>query len=750
MAKELPEYKRNVVTTPSAAPVGFATAFDQVGAAAQSFGSFGAQVASDVAHERARLAGQEMGKEPGKDVSFAISSVDKSFKQAYVEESTKVLQNNGYQYLNSALSDFAKNPMPTGQDLQEYQQSATQVLDEYLKLADPSIAKDLQRSFEQQFSSDYLKLAERVSKADNQRLMQTFNASTSANLASMFNNAAVGNLEAVEQNYQDQLKNLTSARVGLGEDKFIEGMTAAKLARDTSIAQSEMREASRKDGQKGAIKYIQNFSEKGKPGLTEAEKISITDNLYNTFIKEQKVNKLNNNVDYSDALVEMAQSPNGYLGVDRMQHYEQRLEHTTYNDLLIKNLDAQRKATANNEVAAYMGKNSNNSVALSDLTGKQLDAGFAEAARQMEAKRGAPLQLEDMAQLANVYDVAIPSFNKQLSSGINSRDPDLALKTADTYIALKAENLNAVDKVNKSDDLKAQMLHNLGLNGADAKDAWEHVNKQTNNLTQSQLEDREKFFKQQMKPMNDFDVARKSVARELGYKLDLLPPGAVTDYQNALKFNYMQTGDMDISKADAAEVTKRLYPETTINGYKEVQRLAPPAGLRPFILDETKKLFDLQSQMFNDKQGVSLFRYEIPADEEVIRRKAGVGIGLILDVDKRNPTPVVQIDPAGNKVKGTLYVTSDNLTEFPEDGQSFSYPVMFLPDGKYNPRPIMDPKTNSQFRFNLTAEMNEKIKKEDKEYQLALERRAKAWQEQKDKIATLRDELDEEIGISPP
>lgn len=750
MAKDLPEYKRTTGITPLASPTGMATATQGVENSLQIYGALASQVASNAANERAQLAGITAAQNPRGTLLPAITQVDKTFRDSYREESAKVLSVQANKLLNDLTLEFSQVPNPTGSDLLKFQREAQQGLESLSNLADESIRPELNRAFMQKFDADSFALANRVQRADFERILDNFNISSQTNLENIYNYSILGMGQAAQDAYTAQINNLESMREHIGEDKYQQGLVNAKMSLDGAFYEHGLREAYDNKGELAAIEYLKNFEKNIPSGLTPFEHEQITGDLYKKLSSMQRIRATADDIEYAKAILKMEQNPDGTLSASDMDSLQYKVSTATFERIKLKQQIALNNLDSANLAGAFLAKNGGNRIALKDLSSSDLDAGFEANLKEIEISQGSMATLEQEAQLATSYDIAIPSFNKKLEGGITSFDPETAVTSSKLFAALRTFNPNIVEDIPNDIALRASLINSQIIRGKEPLKAVEYASEIMNGLTPEQIKERDDLFKEILNAKYRSPSAQEEFAKKsMGFDVEnvkvprglQVPAGLTTDFINTIQSNFELSRDWDVSVNEAVEQLSRVYTKTNINGFDQVMFMAPDREIdtkivQQLLKDDLAKLFeDQKMEALNNPNTLSQFYYEfnqeVGAKGKRLREPAGIGIGYVYhfpESDKINVTRVSTID--GSRLDGIIIISPDKFTPYSTDvdpeardvfGQPLkrqpSYSIEFLPNDKkvayqvYNPRSIaMSGNAYGGARFSVPSEEVSKFK----------------------------------------
>jgi hypothetical protein len=419
----------------------------------------------------------------------------------------------------------------------------------------------------------------------------------------------------------------------------------------------------------------------------------------------------------------------GNLSLDRMQHYQNILTPEAFNDLQIQQLKAQAHSINGAQIASAMTANANDKTFLDNLSSNQLDAGYKDLIKTRENEKGSPLTLQEELAVARTFDTAIPAVNQKITSGIQSKNPQVAYENAVAYRAAFDANPNIVAGVDSKAQTKADALVAQVKDGVAIGDAYKDVSGKIDNLSKADYEFRQEQLKEltgNIKPTKQMAVA----ANKSGLDQALCPPGVALDFMRLAKAQFMTYPDWDMAQQKAGEQVAQIYSTTYVNGSKQVMRNAPDKYfpdmfVRSQQIEQLQSLFKKTRDAFGESGNVPYY-YELVEDGAVY---SGVE-PTEYDVDPFSypadyqfpQIRINQVDSDGNKVQGIATISYDNFTDFPKKGEIVSYSWNFIPDGKNVGQFIFSPEDGySQARFELTNNEAAKYQKEQRKKQIELD-----------------------------
>lgn len=698
MAKEIPEYQRRAQITPASDSVGAKQAYSGEIQASEALSSMGANIASQAGHARARLSGLEAGEKPGKSLLPPITPMDKTYHEAYVERSSQVLSNNFNEYVNNRNIEFGKKLNPTAQDLANYTKDLSQAAEKGIQFSDKRVRHNLETNFKNTIASNTLQYARLVQKADVSRLKGLFNNTTKTNSENMYNFARSGDLVGTQEAYFAQKKNLEDSRDLIGEDNYNNGLESARLTYYGSIHEAGMLQAYQEGGVSLANEYLQDFVSNKQIGLSDSDKESMLPQLTGRLSKQNMLESLNDDLMLKNAELEILKTPGNILSPDRQAYYQENLSETGNIKLELQQLKLSQKAQTSANLAVYMSQNKDNPTALSMMSGKEKDEAFKTLVSAQSEQAGRPLELQEQAQIANVFDTDISTFQGILTSNINSSNPETAALGSQVYKAMKP---NTVDGLDAKTKLRASIIDSKIKANMSAIDAVKFASKQMDGITEQGFQERAAELKEILvqkgisntKPANQ----KAYVAKSIGFDAKLMPDGIQTEYMNALEYSFMQTQDLEVSSEFAANEMLRSYSEFEGNGFKQVFKDAPDRSMPlPIVQQQMDQNLSGYFKLLNDnfeKNGNIDYRYELrPFDEKLIPL-GGVGMSVneqlfnkaaLEQSKKEHRFRAVRIDRKGNEVVGHAMIMPDDITDRRAPGEPQSWSWVFRPEGMSN------------------------------------------------------------------
>ena len=706
---DLPEYKRSNRIEPGNVVGGFQEALGNIGKATGDIGEWGLQVARNAAVEQATIEGVKAGQTPGRKLLPAFTESDQAFVKAYKQEEYNTVAREAENYLQKAYFDVAKNP--TSEGLSLYQQNAQAQIEKLSSLVSEENRPKLKRDLMSAYESKFYQLAGTLENKNKENLKTNFNLNNEKADRDIQTYTAEGEFDKAKEQLNRSIEEIRSQ---IGSDAVPTKEWADVLIENKrkvysiSAEQADLAEA-QKEG-KGA-EFLAN----------RAQLPPTPDNLeINAALLKQQQSynqmlSMNSHIARNEATEALI---GGNLSESSRLNYESKMTELDRSAFQLEISKVNLKGIEQAQQIQYVKDNANNSVALSTVGGSVMDEVFESDVSNFTKLEGRQPSMKDMASMAASYDTPIPSFNKQLGAMINSRDPNVAIEGAGIYKSMSLRNPRAVDGVSKEDEGRASLISSAISAGENPVDAINTVNEKISSLRKADIEERKSKLKDIMslQKLNKPTNLESFVADRMGYKKEIVPSGLYRDYNQNLENYYVITGDWDTANDLAKNAVDRVYKKTNINGDEQVMWLGLEGSVfnKNLLVRKCENIFKGQKSAFDNKESGASYYYKFPEGqiqpETNILTESRVSGSKEANIlrgfrDENQPIPIIRVSSDGTEEKGTLYVSSDDITDLPSAGNNPSYGMFFLKEGKRVPYPIYSPEDiGNMERFTITSE----------------------------------------------
>ncbi len=713
---ETPKYTRQNTIQPGQAVGGFSQATQALGSSTDVIGQFGASLAQQASNKLATQQGIEAARQGKKILPIAFTPADKVYEEAYNKESINNLSYQGNKLLTQL--QYTASKQPTAGALNDFQSHGQQSIEQLVSQAPKQYQSDLRRSLESSLTSSFYKLSQQVDASDreylaSQRLLQDNQQSERITNAGI---EGVGAEQALEDRNRtiasrEELYKTTGGQDGYSPAEAEAHRKAALQRFDLSKAQHEYVEAYKE--QRGAD-FIADLRENVPAGLTPIEHdnlvkgvLSYANEYQAALSSQQAINatKYSTMID----LGQMTESTMLQAKQDISELQFAKLE----NHMAKQNLKQLQSTQLHNEAVP----NFKNAGAMSRYTGPELDVIYGKQLelKQASKEEGQGINSVDMAQIAQGIQAPIPAFNKMMSAELLSNDPNVATRAAGIWRGLNASNPLSVQGVSGEAESKALKMSDAIARGTSPIDAYNYATEQAIGATKQGVKEREKEFDTLLKhaggrfssgkaDLSNVVNAQVFVAKKLGINQSKLPDGLTTDFMASAKESFAKYGGtLDDAFSLAKMNTDRSYPETDINGYKERMYLAYQDS--DLMKESLRMRMDELIEGFKDaKESPVTIQRENPSAFWKWAENNLAGQSKEAK-EERAKDRYHMIDRDGNSVSGRLMVKSDGITSNPLPGESQSWGIFFVPDGKRNPQAINIPGTFTQARFSINSDL---------------------------------------------
>ena len=771
---DLPEYQRSTQIEVGETATGFSRVTKGLSDSYQVWSDLGIEVAQNAANTRARESGREAGNTPGRTLIPAFTKADSEFNKAYHEQEYNIALQNGTNVINKAAFEAFKNP--SAQSIAAYEKFVGQYIQENMPNLTKETAYALKPELEKAFLTTKYKLEEEVFNRALKFQKETFQSSINSGVKYatdlMANDNEIGGDEAIA-------KVKASLNSDFGRTNYSDGARKEILMEiDKQVIGAKARVQMNRAIEKGNAEEVLKNAANLPP---TADNLVRMQSLYGAYSQYSSMVNANDSIvtnGYTKKLVE------GDLTPTDMITAKQDLSPSAYSKFEVTVAKWLAQSNKDNSAIEYFNSNFNNSIALANMTSDEINKGFN--ARVQAQNPGGPPTLADEAVVAREVQATVPSFNNKLKAGINSNDAEVAVGSAQLFRSLLQDNPLAVDGIDTKTAMKAQMINDQIAANAAPLQAWEYATKNIDNLKPEDIKRREELFEEELK-----SNGKKSTSEQLawaqtqgGFSGYQVPPSMASDFVNAMKRNYVTSGDWASSEKLATQIIQSLYGFTNVNGQKMVAYLPIektwPNGnnetyVQNVLVDKLERLFIEQKQSFDDPDSTTGFYFKFPGglikpqgdilSDKRIASKETVKVDVPIPegfnavwlgdegkfkkyyVPKVDFIPVIRVDADGKEVRGRIIVSSDKYTMLSQSGLPPTYGVLFQEDGKNVPQQVFDTDTSAaRFRFNENDMklLNEISQRGESEAQHRAYDAKKAADELRAKIIQLREALGED------
>lgn len=662
-------------------------------------GQLGKQVAQSASNERARLAGIEAAKTPGRTLLPAIGESDAEFVKAYRYETVQ----NGVMHANQLFSKLGTAALknPTGKSLQEFDQYANKGMQELLQQVDEKDRPDFQREMMNAYQGNLQKIGQAVEKRNGEVLEANRNAQIIQRSNNIQNFALDGNFAGAQKEYQSGM-----AAIAKGEELFKSGSSSG-IPADEALKQREklkdMLLIATTQGQ--ALKAAkENKSEEFLANLrrNKPEGVSASDhelmvqgaksylNNYNSALSgQQEVNYINlqSQIDTGKMTPDMMAGLPASGKVDEVQFAQLQ---SKFNAQIAKqNQKAERIIKISKDVS--------DPVAMANYSEEEKNDWFDNRLSLLEQSKGAQpgeLGVEGETMIAQSMRSPISSYIKRMEAGIQSSDPEIMAQWSKAMNVMQNNNPDGLRKLDSNARAVANLYNSYSANSMfKGETAAEKALNSVYNIDEDTKTARRNSLKQWYKDKDIADNPKaksKHIAEGIGAKNPwytgggaiLFPEKLNTIYDTNMPSYIERCVTPELAEKQLFEDLKQIYRESSTNNRREIMANPPDAYISNWKnWRENDKVQALKSYVFenerleNEGQFVlnSVKWKDAPNTENLLTDKPLVEGDLIIQVDGKDRKVIVNSDQ----------VTSNS----PEGRPSWSF--WYLDDNGV-PQPLLD------------------------------------------------------------
>lgn len=322
----------------------------------------------------------------------------------------------------------------------------------------------------------------------------------------------------------------------------------------------------------------------------------------------------------------------GIIRPDELLEAKELIPETTFKAMSKQLQTKLKKDEKERAELADIGRMLADKTEMYTVTPGKVNKHYNATLQTLEQQLGRTATLEEKAQIASNYPLAVSDFANNLENVIlHSKSADAITDALKAYTLLHDQNADVVLSTSfpAKVDAKAASLNNLINNvGLTPQEALQFVADSDERLSADTKAALGKNFEREVKkglPTNDLNKLTEEVADELADELvftlsDVVPfaQGPVVDndtaltYREILKEMYIQTnGDLKAAKDAAKSIMNRNHGITHINGYPQyiknpLEKSLPGVSsesLRKALVAETKELIGDDV----DEDGIQVF-----------------------------------------------------------------------------------------------------------------------------------------------
>lgn len=446
----VPTLERQVRLDNTTQTAPYAQGFDSMALTPTALGTFGAQLAITASTTLAQKRGYEAGKDPHGSLLPAITATDKAYANAYVTQAQNTLGLQATKLMQEGQAELAKAWRLTPDMLAAYTKNMSQGLNDIIDnaplQAQPGLAAQFNNSLMQSTGSLNMKMIGQ----QKQQALQNATLFNNSQLASIYEAARGGNVDAAEKMHNDMLAR-TKSMSSTGMISPLQAESTAKSARMSLYSGLYTGQALQAFQNKTSDQFLADLLEKKPEGMNSQEWESIAKTVMGEVQLQESFKQRNETSLYSEANRLLNE---GMLTPDFIAQLEaDSTSKPRFNNFMAQVAAYQRKHYASNEKVANLMPQWNSPYAMATTSNKVKNMALIQAGQDIQqraADNGRTLDdFEAQAEAMSTAGGPIQSFTQQMNAGFLSGNPQLMIRNLNAYRALRNSNpkvLNGMEK----------------------------------------------------------------------------------------------------------------------------------------------------------------------------------------------------------------------------------------------------------------------------------------------------------------
>ena len=448
--QQAPILEKQVKLDNTVGQANYTQAFDNMALTPTALGEFGSKLAITASTTLAQKRGYEAGKDPHGTLLPPLTLTDKAYADAYVTQAQNTLGLQATKLMNEGQAELAKAWKLTPDMLSAYTKNMSEGLNEIINnapmQAQPGLAAQFNNNLMQSASNLNLKMIGQ----QKQQALQTASLFNNSQLASIYEAARGGNVDAAQKMHDDMVARSKSMQ-STGMITPLQAESSAKSARMSLYSGIYSGQAVEAFKNKKADQFLADLLEKKPEGMNTLEWESIAKNVMGEVSLQESFQQRNETSLYSEANRILNE---GTLTPDFIAQLEaETTDKTKFNNFMSQVAAYQRKHYKSNEQVATLMPNWTSPYAMAVANNKIKNMALVQAGQDVQqraADKGRTLDdFEAQAEAMATAGGPIQNFTQQMNAGFLSGNPQLMTRNLNAYRALRNANpkvLNGMDK----------------------------------------------------------------------------------------------------------------------------------------------------------------------------------------------------------------------------------------------------------------------------------------------------------------
>ena len=539
-----------------------------------ALGEFGQSMSQRASYERARIKGQELGKNPQGDILPPITDADRVFAQAYSAQSQATLGLQAQELINKSQEEVNSSFNLTPSLINSYSQNVAAGMENILNQAPSTIRGQLENQFSAQLMDTEHNLRMKMIKQEKAQTIEQAQLYNMHQMQQMHNAYLDNNEELANSIYQSSLAaNKANYESGIWSATQRDTLdTQAKLQYYSSQQISMALDARQNKNLEG---FLNGMIDKKPKELDWGEWEQVRNKVVGYIGAVENFQNRDQSLILSQANAIAAVRP---LEPTEIEDLRNQLTPTRFNNFMAGYVSKNKKRLSEQNKQAALTANWHDADILSQASKKDLNAAFGNMVEEAKIRaRNEGKELSDeQAQLdvASTAGVPIPAYIQKINNGLQSNNPELIEQNWRNYNALLQQSGQLTQGVKKESLAIGEMFNHFLEQGMDANVAAQNAHDTVLNKTPEQIQNNQSLIADWRKSKANDAAHRISWARKLsGVSKNVFmsnSPSLSLHMMQMMESNMQLTnGNVEVSEKMISSAMEKYYGTTKVNGDQE-------------------------------------------------------------------------------------------------------------------------------------------------------------------------------------
>ena len=570
-----PEFEKQVRLDNTVGQADYTGAFDRMALTPTALGEFGSQLAITASTMLAQKRGYEAGLHPSGTLLPPLTNADRAFQDAYVSQSQNTLGLQANKLMQEGQSELAKAWKLTPDMIASYTKNMSEGLNDIINNAPLQAQPGLAATFNSNLMSSTGSLNKKMIGQQKEQALQNASLFNNTQLASIYESARGGNVEAAQKMHNDMIAR-TKSMSASGMISPLQAESTAKSARMSLYTGLYTGEAVKAFQNKKADEFLSDLLAKKPEGMNTLEWESVAKNVMGEVQLQESFQQRNETSLYSEGNRLLNE---GLLTPDFIAQLEsQSTSKPRFNNFMAQVASYQRKNYKSNQAVAGLMPNWNDAYQMAVANNKTKNAALIQAGQDVQqraADSGRTLddfeaQTEAMASAGS----PIQNYTQQLNAGFLSGNSQLMTRSLNAYRALRNANPRVLSGISPQAEAMMTNFESQMEDGNDPDIAAQKASEIVQQKTPEQVEINTALIEQWQRKTVNTPSRLNSWASQFaelgdGAQINNLPYFAI-HVKDIFKsnMNYLN-GDVEGATKMTKEGIERAWGVTNVNGKPE-------------------------------------------------------------------------------------------------------------------------------------------------------------------------------------